>query len=48
MILIDMKKKIIFTLIFFGLAGSVLGQQKDTWTKWTWLIGEWAGEGTRQ
>jgi hypothetical protein len=43
-----MRVKIILTLIFFGIAGFTYGQQKETWNKWNWLIGEWAGEGSGQ
>jgi hypothetical protein len=48
MILINMKKKIILSIIFIGMAISVFGQQKITWNKWSWILGEWIGEGAGQ
>jgi hypothetical protein len=42
------KKKIILTLALVGLLSTAFGQQSDIWNKWSWLIGDWAGEGTGQ
>jgi hypothetical protein len=43
-----MRRKIFLTLMAIGLAVSAFGQPKDTRTKWSWLIGEWIGEGSGQ
>lgn len=43
-----MKTKIFFTTLFFVLTISCLGQQNATWEKWSWLMGEWKGEGSGQ
>jgi hypothetical protein len=35
-------------MLVFGLSAVMttsFGQQNASWTKWTWLIGEWKGEG---
>lgn len=39
--------KISFVIAFFCLATGLSAQQ-NPWTKWTWLIGEWKGEGKGQ
>lgn len=40
-----MKAKLILTIGLFTLISGCFGQQNSTWTKWTWLIGNWKGEG---
>lgn len=40
--------KIKLTLILFLLVFAGFGQQTKPWDNWTWLIGEWKGEGTGQ
>lgn len=43
-----MKIKVILTIAFFEILTTCLGQQNPTWDKWSWLIGDWAGEGSGQ
>jgi hypothetical protein len=44
-----MKLKAVFTLLLFGVFTICLAQQSsDTWEKWTWLTGNWVGEGSGQ
>ena len=40
-----MKSKLIFTIGFLTLVTVALGQNNSPWAKWTWLIGDWKGEG---
>jgi len=39
-----MNLKITLTIVLLGLLTTCFGQQKLTWGKWSWLVGEWAGE----
>jgi hypothetical protein len=44
-----MKAKIILIIaILAGILTSGFSQQKSNWDKWTWLIGDWIGEGSGQ
>ena len=43
-----MRKKIILSTILFGLFGTCFGQQISTQNQWSWLIGDWKGEGSGQ
>ena len=43
-----MKAKLILTIALLGFFSISFGQQSSTWDKWSWLIGEWKGEGTGQ
>jgi hypothetical protein len=43
-----MKKKILVTLIFSMLLTTGFGQSVDIWNKWSWLTGDWIGEGGGQ
>jgi hypothetical protein len=43
-----MNKKVFLTLLAVGLVLSCFGQEKETWKKWNWLIGDWVGVGTGQ
>lgn len=43
-----MKLKVLLTLLFSGFLSISSAQQSDLWVKWSWLIGEWRGEGTGQ
>jgi hypothetical protein len=43
-----MKKKIFVILAFSGFLTVSFGQQKDIWSKWEWLSGEWIGDGSGQ
>ena len=43
-----MKINLVITIALIGLFTTCFGQQKTTWEKWNWLIGEWVGEGTGQ
>ena len=41
-----MKIKLEITALLFILTVACFGQQNPTWNKWTWLMGEWKGEGS--
>jgi hypothetical protein len=43
-----MKAKLLLTATLFVMTITCFGQQSSTWDKWTWLIGEWKGEGGGQ
>ena len=43
-----MKTKFVLTFVLFGLITTCLAQSNSTWDKWSWLVGEWAGEGSGQ
>jgi hypothetical protein len=43
-----MKTKFLMVTLFFGIASIMSAQQKTTWGKWDWLIGDWKGEGAGQ
>jgi hypothetical protein len=43
-----MRTKILLTLLLSGILSSSFGQQGDIWSKWSWLMGEWTGEGGGQ
>jgi len=43
-----MKSKFILTITLFGILTTCFGQQNPSWDKWSWLIGEWTGEGSGQ
>jgi len=43
-----MKAKLLLTATLFVMTITCFGQQSSTWNKWTWLIGEWKGEGSGQ
>jgi hypothetical protein len=43
-----MKKKIFLVLISFLFLTNGFGQTGDTWNKWSWLTGDWIGEGSGQ
>ena len=43
-----MNTKVIFTILLAGLLTSGFAQQNSAWDKWSWLIGDWAGEGSGQ
>lgn len=43
-----MKLRLIITLAIFGLSITCFGQQNTAWDKWSWLTGEWVGEGSGQ
>lgn len=43
-----MNAKIILTFALFGILTTSFGQQNPNWDKWSWLLGEWTGEGTGQ
>lgn len=40
--------KILLTIIFCGILTTVFSQQKPSWDQWSWLTGEWVGEGSGQ
>jgi len=42
------KAKVLLPAILVVLTISCFGQQNQTWEKWSWLIGEWKGEGSGQ
>ena len=43
-----MKTKLFFLIAFFSLISNSFAQQNPAWDKWSWLIGEWKGEGNGQ
>lgn len=43
-----MKGRILLTIIFCGILTTVFSQQKPSWDQWSWLTGEWVGEGSGQ
>jgi len=43
-----MKTKITLTVALFGLLTTCLAQSNSAWDKWSWLAGEWVGEGSGQ
>jgi hypothetical protein len=43
-----MKTFIVLTFVLFGLLPPCSAQSNSTWGKWSWLIGEWAGQGSGQ
>ena len=43
-----MTTKLILTIVLSGLLSTCFGQQNPGWDKFSWLIGEWAGEGSGQ
>ena len=40
--------RILLTIIFCGILSTGFSQQKPNWDQWSWLIGEWVGEGSGQ
>ena len=40
-----MKTKLYLTIGLLALITTCFGQQTSSWKKWSWLIGEWKGEG---
>lgn len=43
-----MRTKILLTFALLGILANCFGQSSTAWEKWSWLIGEWAGEGSGQ
>ena len=43
-----MKKKLFLLFVMVGFYLFSFGQSNPTWTKFEWLTGEWAGDGTGQ
>lgn len=43
-----MKLKFLFVLVLTSSFVVSFGQQYTTWSKWSWLIGDWKGEGSGQ
>jgi hypothetical protein len=41
-------KTILLTLCLLGSVTTGYAQQTDKWSKWSWLTGEWVGEGSGQ
>ena len=41
-----MKARLYLLIGFFALATNSFGQKSTSWAKWTWLMGEWKGEGS--
>jgi hypothetical protein len=41
-----MKMKHLFLPVLFAMMSACYGQQHPDWSKWSWLTGEWQGEGT--
>jgi len=42
------KSKLLLSVLFFSCLTSAFAQQPASWEKWTWLIGEFQGEGSGQ
>jgi len=38
--------KILITIFFCGMIATGFSQQKPSWDQWSWLTGEWVGEGS--
>src|SRR5438046_2818566 len=43
-----MKTKLYLTIALLALITTCFSQQTSSWAKWSWLIGEWKGEGSGQ
>lgn len=43
-----MRTKILFIIAFLTITTVAFGQQKTVWNNWSWLMGEWVGEGSGQ
>lgn len=43
-----MKIKLCLTIGLIMIATTCFGQQNSPWMKWSWLLGEWKGEGNGQ
>lgn len=43
-----MKRKLPLIVLLFALTVACFGQPNASWDKWTWLMGEWKGEGNGQ
>ncbi|HAH24459.1 MAG TPA: hypothetical protein DCL77_12025 [Prolixibacteraceae bacterium] len=43
-----MKIKLFLTIGLFALMTNCFAQTNSSWTKWSWLMGEWKGEGSGQ
>jgi len=43
-----MNTKSFLTVVLIGIFTMSFGQQSASWDKWSWLIGEWVGEGNGQ
>jgi hypothetical protein len=41
-----MKEKLLLTMILITIMTAGFGQQNSNWAKWSWLMGEWKGEGS--
>ncbi len=42
------KPKLYLTVGFLMIVTTCFGQQSSSWIKWSWLIGQWKGEGNGQ
>lgn len=43
-----MKTRILLIIAFLTITTVAFGQQKADWNSWSWLMGEWVGEGSGQ
>ena len=43
-----MKAKLLLTIGLLSILTTGFGQQTPPWEKWSWLLGEWKGEGSGQ
>ena len=41
-----MKPKLILLIVLFGVFTTCFGEDSPSWGKWSWLTGDWIGEGT--
>lgn len=38
--------RVLLTIVFCGMIATGFSQQKPSWDRWSWLTGEWIGEGS--
>ncbi len=38
--------RVLLTIVFCGMIATGFSQQKPSWDRWSWLTGEWVGEGS--
>lgn len=38
--------RVLLTIVFCGMIATGFSQQKPSWDQWSWLTGEWIGEGS--
>jgi hypothetical protein len=43
-----MKTRLFLITVLLAIVSVCFGQQNSAWTKWSWLVGDWKGEGNGQ